>query len=232
MTPLGLATKMDNAYRTVEGEVCTQNIGFELPVGSGTDILTAKIALKDKFSVEYTSFTGVPVTPHRHRVIASGGEEIDFNASGGNGNKNYGPKHPYTPGGEADGPELLSRWISDFPTLSMGHFITGKDVFLPLVRTMLLPGSGFVTKCQQRTVKDRKGADVIEYRIVASRTKGAATKFGDAGIEIVVNGVHFVPVVMASKAVHLEGKTQKLTQIHWQGHWGPGKMVPKDFAIP
>ena len=114
------------------------------------------------------------------------------------------------------------------PRLTMSHFITGQDVFVPLVKALRAPGSGFSVKTQEQTLT-QDGHYFNYYRILATRVdpKSKATL---AQYEIKVDANHYVPLTMRT---HWTPRGKDATIFEWAGRWADmAKVDPADYVLP
>jgi len=225
LSPLALAAKIDGAFWHLNGAAADIRLHLLLPIGEAEMTTDGKFA-GDRFEVTYPIIEGKPPHPLRVGVIGNGGKMTEFHPGGGA--RAYSPKHSYKPGGSLDRAYVLAKWPTEMPKLAMSHFITGKDVFVPLVKALKAPGSGFTVTTEERT-SSVGGKYYSYYRIHANRID-PKTKKSLAEYEIVVDPTHFVPVTMRNH-VTPPGK-KNATIVEWAGRWTDLKPNANDFKLP
>ena len=223
MSSLDLAAKIDKTFWNLTGAAADIRSQFVLPIGSGQMKLDGKFD-GDRFSVSYPVIEGQPPHPLRIIVVGNGGMMTEFHPNGGKGA--YSPKHSYKPGGSMDGAGVLAEWPTEMPRLALSHFITGKDVFVPLVKALQAPESGFSVTAEERT-STLSGKYYHYYRIHASRID-PKTKQSLAEYEILVDPIHFLPLTMRT---HVTSPGKNAIIQEWAGRWTDLKVNPSDFKL-
>jgi hypothetical protein len=228
LSALNLAKSMDNAFYHLEGGINVAQVNYILPSGKGACECGGKFPNDNKFSVKYPVIEGDPPHPQVIEVRGRDGEVVHFHPGLGEGRQAYSPVTPFTPGGSLDGPDVLAKWPLQMPSLAMSHFVTGKDVFVPLISAITAANSGYTTTTEERTVKVGD-LMVKDYRILASRKASPANHNEASLIELVVDGRKFVPVTMIN---HLTPAGKQPSVVEWGGKWKGGMFNPKDFQFP
>ncbi|MHB8637034.1 MAG: hypothetical protein ACYC96_11255 [Fimbriimonadaceae bacterium] len=225
LSPMNIATRIDAAFRGLKSAAADVRLTEVLPIGSGNMITYGKFVDNKTFAVTYPIVDGTPPHLVRVGVIANRGEMTQFHP--GTGKNAYSPVHPVRSGGSLNGADVLAKWSTDMPRLTMSHFITGKDVFVPLVKALQAPGSGFSVTSQERTAT--LNGEYYNYdRILASRRDPKSNKML-AQYEIVVDAHHFVPLTMRTRWTP-PGKNA--TIVEWAGRWTDLKPNADDYRLP
>lgn len=222
--PVGIAKGIDKLFRTTRNGEAKINLHMMLPIGEGLMKLNATIADPKTYRVSFPMIDPNPDRPVNCTVIANKGQMTILHP----GHKPaYTPVRPLVAEGPSNGAAVAAAWGTDMPRLAFSHFIYGKDVFLPLVKALEAPRSGFRVTSEERTVLVN-GRNFTNYRILA-RKVDPKTKRSLAEYEIVVDSHSFAPVTMRT---HVTPPGKNATVVEWAGQWSDTVPDSSLFKLP
>ncbi|HLK14388.1 MAG TPA: hypothetical protein VKT78_06260 [Fimbriimonadaceae bacterium] len=231
LSPAQLAARIDKTLWGLKGADCDINIEMILPIGSAQLHHEAKFADPKRFRVDFPVVEGAKPHTQTVTVIADGHDFAELHP----GRKQaWTLPRAYQPGGMMDDATVLKGWSTDMPRLAMSHFVSGRDAFVPLVRALTAPGSGFTVRSEEQTLTSA-GHFVTLYHLYAVKPD-PKSKQPLAEYEIRVMSPRerpnaYLPVTMKTQ-VTPRGKNAFATIVTWSGRWDNLTVTGTDYALP
>ena len=218
-----LASRIGSAMRSLKATYGKTISTIKTP--SGTGQVTSEIKVQDAkvYSIQFMVIGLIPETGE----VRSDGKKRAF--TGPNGAfKDRLPITVPSPEAKLSSNQIASNWPKKFPRLAFLGLTDAKDPWMPVISDLLSGKSGFKTEVSERTMESR-GMKVRNYRIVATRNPAAAKTLGPCEIEMVFDGIRFLPVTMR---VNTKFPKEGEFKIQWQSGWNFNqKFRPEDFKI-
>jgi len=218
-----LASKIGSAMSSLRATYGKTISTIKTPIGTGQ--VTSEIKIQDNktYSIQFPVVGTMPETGE----IRSDGKRRAF--TGPNGAfKDRFPINVPSPEAKLGTSQISSSWPKRFPRLAFLGLTDAKDPWLPVISDLVSGKSGFKTEVSER-ISDFRGRKLRNYRIVAKRTAAAAKTLGPCEIEMVFDGVRYLPVTMR---VNTKFPKEGEFKIQWQSGWNFNqKFKPEDFKI-
>lgn len=213
-----LGDAVDKALASVSGAFVEADTNFEMPdVGKLTGKAQIRIENPSTYMVQYYT---VEDQSARRKVVADGNRRAEL---GGDGWKQLpDPKAPPKPKEvtEAD----VKAFGEGFLQTMHSRFLTGENVWGPMMRAWEEGKGGYTVRVETKTVK-LNGKDRRIQRVVAETKQGTPTQ-----IEILIDGQRNLPLTVRSVETLPGGKQNR---IMWTGRWAfGGKHEKSSFALP
>lgn len=218
-----LASKIGSAMRSMKGTYGRTISTIKTPTGTGQ--VTSEIKVQDN-KVYSIQFMVIGVMPETGEVRADGKRRAFTGPNGA-----FKDRLPITvpsPEAKLSSNQIASNWPKRFPRLAFLGLTDAKDPWVPVISDLLSGKSGFKTEVSER-VSDFRGRKLRNYRIVAKRSPAAAKTLGPCEIEMVFDGVRFLPVTMR---VNTKYPKEGEFKVQWQSGWNFNqKFKPEDFRL-
>ena len=218
-----LASKIGSAMRSLKATYGRSISTIKTPIGTGQ--VTSEIKIQDDkiYSIQFPVVGTMPETGE----VRSDGKRRAF--TGPNGAfKDRFPINVPSPEAKLSTNQISSSWPKRFPRLAFLGLTDAKDPWMPVISDLVSGKSGFKTEVSERTMES-KGKKVRNFRIIAKRNPTAAKSLGPCEIEMVFDGVLYLPVTMR---VNTKFPKEGEFKILWQSGWNFNqKFKPEDFKI-
>ena len=218
-----LASKIGSAMRSLRATYGKTISTIKTPTGTGQ--VTSEIKIQDDkvYSIQYIV---VGIMPETGEVRADGKRRAFTGPNGA-----FKDRLPITvpsPEAKLSVSQISSSWPKKFPRLAFLGLTDAKDPWVPVISDLVSGKSGFKTEVSER-ISDFRGKKLRNYRIVAKRSPAAAKTLGPCEIEMVFDGVRYLPVTMR---VNTKFPKEGEFKIQWQSGWNfDQKFKPEDFKI-
>ncbi len=224
LTPAALADRIGKAIREMKGTYGEAISTIKTPRENGQVKCFIKVQDYKTYSIQTLQLAAMPGLSE---VRSDGNKKAQTSPTGG-----FGKPRPISSSGpEAAlaGKQLVEKWPTLFPKLAFLGLTDGKDAWRPYMTSLMSGASGFKGEIAERKMK-WQGRDVISYRITARRTPDAAKKLGPCEIEMVIDGVRYLPVTIKVNRTEAAGGEWKVL---WQAGYNFNKTFDaKEFALP
>lgn len=210
------ASKLGAKLAQTNGTEGKANVGIKTPEGEGRLELRYLFATPTKYRIEYIE---PYLVPSRALIISNGTLKVEFK------NKKFGKPIPESSKFES-GSASPSEWVRNFSRLLFARITDKRDTLAEFAKS-LASDKNFVAGIEERTL-ERNGKKVLNFRLRGERTPAAAAKQGPLKLEIVVDGVRWMPVTIRTEA----GSGKDLWRYEWSCGWNFGKTFPEsEFVV-
>lgn len=213
ITPAVLGQKVDEAFAQLtnawaDADTVTEVGGAQLAGKS-----TIKVKDSKTFKVE---FYDTETQATLNRVIANGTDRVQFY-------KEVWSKLPAPGAGGGSVADVTKEWPTEFLTDMFRFYSKDERVWGKVMAGLSSAQSGYTTKLEEKTVKVL-GKDRKLYRLVADKPTDGTE------VEIMVDGVRFLPVTVRSIVKSKDGKQDSRL---WTCNWKfGGTFDSKEFVLP
>lgn len=218
-----LAARIGKAIQTMKGVEGKSRTVLKTPAGNGMVQSDVKIQDGKTYVIQ---FPVIKDLPEAGEIRANGRVRASRNGEG-----KLGPQKPVaTKAPEAALPpaKIAANWPKEFPRLAFLGLTDGKDAWKPLLEQLTSGKAGFNTEISKRTMEYKK-RQITSYRVVARRTPAAEKKLGPCEMEMVFDGMRYLPVTIRVNMTDPKGHEWKVL---WQAGWNFQKTFkPAEFAM-
>lgn len=223
MPPKELASKIGSAMKGLRATYGKTISTIKTPTGTGQVTSEVKIQDNRTYSIQ---FMVVGVMPEAGEIRADGKRRAITGPKGAFLERK--PLSVPTPEANLSASQISSIWPKKFPRLTFLGLTDGKDPWGPVITDLAAGKGGFKTEISERTL-DYQGKRWRSVRLIAKRTPAAAKTLGPCELEMVFDGVRYLPVTMR---VTTKFPNEGEFRIQWQSGWNFNqKFKPEDFKL-
>lgn len=218
-----LASKIGAAMKNLKATYGKTISTIKTPTGTGQVTSEVKIQDNKHYSIQYMV---IGVMPETGEVRADGTRRAVTGPKGAFLERK--PIFVPTPEASLSPSQISKSWPKKFPRLVFLGVTDGRDPWGPVIADLAAGKNGFKTEISERTM-NHQGKQFRSVRLVAKRTATAAKTLGPCEIEMVFDGVRYLPVTMrVTTKLPKEGEYR----VQWQSGWNFNqKFKPEDFKL-